>query len=143
MGAVEIDSAELMAVLKKFDDRASKLTPIMESIATDIVAFVEDQFQSGGGGKWKPLSTAYAKRKAKLGKTSTPLTFDGVWSGSHRAEFDATSAGTSSSVPYAVFHVSKEARKVIPYRSPYDLDDDFISEAAQRIAHYVATGEIT
>lgn len=143
MGAVSIDSSEIEALLHKYSERATKLAPQMESIAADIVAFVEDQFASGGDGKWQKLSDRYLKWKLAQGKSATPLTFNGMWSGSHRAEFDNESASTSTNASYAIFHVSKEARHKIPYRSPYDLTDEVVEDASKRVAHFLCTGKVT
>lgn len=143
MGAVSIDSTEVEHLLDKHAKRAKHLAPQMESIAADIVAFVQDQFDTGGNMKWKPLSPKYLAWKMSKGKSAVPLTFDGMWSGSHRAEFDDHSAGTSSNAPYAKYHVSKDARTKIPYRSPYDLDDAIVEDASKRIAKFLATGKVT
>lgn len=112
----------------------------MASVAQDLETAVIDMFDTSGHGTFAPLAPSTLYRKAKAGKSSQPLIFNGTWRNSPSTSNDATSASVTTNVSYAVFHVSDAPRSKIPLRDVYALPDAFFDELDDRLALYLSSG---
>jgi phage gpG-like protein len=96
----------------------------------------DSEGSAGAGGKWRPLSTKYAIRKqrkygqmpilqasGKFYRAMTGSTGDSIF------EESPQEMAIGTSLPYAKYHQSKEARKKLPRRPMLD----FTREQQQRI----------
>ena len=54
--------------MREFESRAGDMTPAFQEIHRQFLATERGIFASQGGGKWSPLTPAYAARKARQGK---------------------------------------------------------------------------
>jgi phage gpG-like protein len=139
-GPVDVDVDEVVAALVK--PKNVDLTPFFASLSQDMVAAVSDNFDSSGGSggtPWQGLAPSTLKRKAKAGKSSKPLIYNGIWQGSPTVLYDSTSAEVGTNVTQAVFHVSSAPRKKIPLRNPYDVGPDFYEDATERLVLFIST----
>lgn len=121
--------------------------PAFRLIAEDFRAHMASVFDSEGGatksGQWPPLSSAYAKWKARhypgrpiLVRTGTlreSLTKAGHPEAIQDLSDDALSIGTS--VPYAIYHQSIRPRKRLPRRAMIDLPESVKARWLQILAH--------
>lgn len=144
---VTLDLDAFDGLAEKIAKRSIDLTPQLEVIGQDVMNAVQDAFKQGS---FVPLAESTLKRKAKAGKSSQPLIYDGTWRRQHHTRVESNSVTVVTDVPYAVYHVSSAPRTKIPLRNPYDLgssgpmgDTGVLKDCADRLAHYVATGEIT
>jgi len=98
------------AALRRFTtlaDSARDRTQPNRQLATQLTGWVLRNFQQGGGMQtpsWAPLKPSTAKRKARLGYSSTPLIRKGHLRQSFRPFYTSDEAGTGSEVPYSQFH---------------------------------------
>lgn len=136
----EFDMGPLVSKLEDLKQRGIDASDQMQLIAVDILDEVAKQFASG---RFEPLKASTLKRKARKGKSSRPLIYDGAWSGGHEPDSGPHHAAVTASVPYAIYHVSKEPRSVIPLRDPYAFDQDFWDDAVLRVGQFIITGDAT
>lgn len=142
MVEVGVNSEELTKLLAQLGARAGNLSAGMAIAGEELVAGVNDQFETSGDGTWPPLAgqdtdppTSTWAARLRAGKTDGPLKFNGGFAGSVHREYDGTSAGAYASVEYAVYHCSDAPRTIIPYRNPFDeerLAANGVLERAQR-----------
>lgn len=136
----EFDMGPLVSKLEDIKERGIDASEQMQVIAVDMLDEVANQFAHG---KFQQLAKSTLKRKARLGKGSRPLIFDGGWSGGHEPDSGPHHAGVTSDAPYRVFHVSKQPRSKIPLRDPYAFDQAFWDDAVLRLGEFIVTGEAT
>lgn len=134
---VTLDNAELVRVPSQFVDRAQDLSEPMAVIAEMMVTAVHDKFEASGPG-WQDL--AESTKKQRRGSEYQILVDTGVLSGSIAQESGSDYAEASTSVEYAVYHVSAEPRTKIPLRDFFDLDESVYDDAVDVIVEYVAGG---
>jgi phage gpG-like protein len=132
---VTLDTRELREVLSGFPERASDLSEAMSIIAESMVTAVHDKFDSGGPG-WQDL--AESTKRQRRGSEYQILVDTGILSGSIAQTSGKDFAQASTSVEYAVYHVSAEPRTKIPLRDFFDLDESVYDDAVDAIVDYVA-----
>lgn len=132
---VTLDDRELVQVLSQFVDRAQDLSEPMAIIAESMVTAVHDKFDSGGPG-WPDL--AESTKRQRRGSEYQILVDTGILSGSIAQTSGVDFAEASTSVEYAVYHVSAEPRTKIPLRDFFDLDESVYDDAVDVIVDYVA-----
>jgi len=98
---ITIDSAKLMAALKRLAAAGRDLTPAMRKAAGIMVDAVEENFEQEGRPKWKSLAASTLRQRAKEGSTGKILQRSGNLARSITRHFDATSAVVGSNLPYA------------------------------------------
>ncbi len=142
-----IETQGLEQIAKILVSRTTDLRPQLEVIGEDLINAVQDAFKSGN---FQALAPSTVKFKLSKGKTAAPLIFNGTWRRQHRSKVGDDFVEVVTDVPYAVFHVSDKPRTKIPLRNPYDLSpsgalgsQDVLEDAASRLAHFIATGEVT
>lgn len=132
-------SPELSEFLHAMGARGENAAPVMAVVANNLVAAVDDEFETEGHGKWPPFADS---TKRARGANAKLLQKTGQWVGSHEPNFNSLEASATTGVEYAVFHVSDAPRERLPLRNPYDLPDEVWEEQAALIAQYVATGRV-
>ena len=131
---------EAIAELREIQANAKDATPIMQEIAAGAASEMQKNYQGGRtsqGGAMKPLSKAYAARKAKRfpGKPilrATDKMFQSIaWNaGSNFAEAGPTDEK-------ARYHASPEPRVVMPLRDPFYVLPSSEEAAAKAFVDYV------
>lgn len=129
---------EAIAELREMAARAEDATSILQEIAAGAASEMSQHFQSqrsSQGGTFKPLSKAYAARKAKRypGKPILRATDQMSQSIAWDAGKDFAEAGPTDEK--ARYHASPEPRAVMPLRDPFFVEDT--GEAAEAFADYV------
>jgi phage gpG-like protein len=133
---IGFDMADLARIVVKIGDR--DLTPAMKIVAEQLVAGVNDEFQTAGHGSWEPLAeSTIAKRR---GSVAQILMDTGRFAASVQASHGADFAEASTDVFYAVFHVGDGPRTKIPRRDPFVLSDDVQFDAIETILNYLVEG---
>jgi phage gpG-like protein len=126
-----VDLAELERVVGDLSEAASDLSDVMAVVASDMLAAVDENFETGGKGKWPPLApSTIAKRR---GSSAQILVDTAVMRGATTPTSGANFAEVGNNTSYAPFHVSKAARQKIPLRDFLELDDEFLEGAADEI----------
>lgn len=134
---VTLSTADLIRVLSEFPERAQDLSEPMAIIAEMMVTAVHDKFEAGGPG-WPDL--AESTKQQRRGSEYQILVDTGILSGSIEGESGPDYAEASTSVEYAVYHVSAEPRTKIPLRDFFDLGEEVEDDAVDIILEYVAGG---
>lgn len=103
---ITIDSARLMAALKRLAAAGRDLTPAMRKAAGVMADSVEENFeQEGRPDKWKSLAASTIKQRTKQGTwPGKILQRRGNLARSITRHFDATSAVVGSNLAYARIH---------------------------------------
>lgn len=135
---VTVDTTELEKSVKDIGDL--DFEPFMATVATDLETAVADMFATSGHGMFAPLAPSTLRRKAALGKSSQALIFNGTWRNSPTTWWDALSAGVTTNVPYAVYHVSDAPRSKIPKRDVYELPESVYDDINERLGDFIASG---
>lgn len=118
---VSVDAGELSALLDRRQRRFGDLSAPLAVVADMLVAGVSDKFDQQGPG-WPPLApSTLAKRR---GSVAQILSDTGRLAASIHGEAGPDFAEASTSVGYAVYHVSSAPRTKIPLRDFFDLGDD-------------------
>ena len=65
---IHIDDSDIRDGLRRLKERSSNLRPVMTQIAGDMADAVEQNFESEGRPKWKPLHPSTIKQRQKKGK---------------------------------------------------------------------------
>lgn len=116
----------------RVQEHISDLRPVWDEVQTAFYRIENEQFKSegarGGGGKWKRLSTTYAKRKAKLypgmpilqatGRMYEALTSETADSAVVKTK-DEFGIGTTLEYP----HYHQKGTSKMPKRAPVDFGD--------------------
>lgn len=133
MSGVEVnaDAGELVARLRELREKGRDLSGTMAIVAESLVAAVNDQFETAGGGSWAPLAARTLKKRR--GSSAQILKDTGRFAASIRGDSGADFAEATTDVSYAVYHVSDAPRKVIPLRNPFDVPDEILDEATETI----------
>jgi phage gpG-like protein len=132
---VTLDTRELREVLSQFADRATDLSEPMAIIAESMVTAVHDKFEQSGPG-WADL--AESTKRQRRGSEYQILVDTGVLQGSIAQSSGKDFAEASTSVEYAVYHVSAEPRTKIPLRDFFDLPETVYDDAVDVIIEYIA-----
>jgi phage gpG-like protein len=122
-----IDFAELRKVSDAFKARGGNLQSVTEVIAQDLVAAVEERFQTESGhqqGPWKKLSASTIRRmRSRRRRSSVKILQDtGRLAGSITPYHDGLIAEAFTNVKYAKYHTSSAPRSKIPLRDFFDID---------------------
>jgi phage gpG-like protein len=126
--SVSVDTSELQRVLEYLRENVEDLPGIMPSVAESMVSAVLSEFETEGRGKWAPLKPETIARRRGGGGGAKILQDTGLFAGSITPDFGPDYAEAYTNVPYAVFHTSDAPRKIIPYRNPFDIDEDALLE---------------
>ena len=131
---------EAIAELREMAAHAEDATPIMQEIAAGAASEMSRNFQtqrSSQGGAFKPLSKAYAARKAKRypGKPILRATDQLMQSITWNAGADFAEAGPTDEK--GRYHASPEPRSKMPLRDPFFVDPESEEAAAEAFADYV------
>jgi phage gpG-like protein len=132
---VSVDARELQALLKKKAAAVADLSPTMAVIAEQLVAAVNDEFETAGHGKWPPL--AESTLRGRRGSAAQILVDTGRFAASIRADSGPNFAEAATDVSYAVYHVSDAPRSVIPLRNPFDVPDAVLDAAMQTVVEAI------
>lgn len=132
--------AEAIAELHEMAARAEDASPIMQEIGAGAASEMSKNYQeqrTSQGGKFKPLSKAYAARKAKRypGKPILRATDQLMQSIAWDAGKDFAEAGPTDEK--ARFHASPEPRSVMPLRDPFYVLPSSEEAAAKAFADFV------
>lgn len=135
-----LDATALGKILKKLGAKPADLTPTMAVVAEQLVAAVNDEFETGGHGKWPPHAKSTIRRRRVGSGQGAPLLLKdtGALAGSIHEEHGADFALATTDKFYAVFHVSDAPRSIIPLRNFFDVPDDVFQEAAITILAAIA-----
>ena len=126
---VTIDGSKLVKLLQRFEKKGGDLTPAMQVIAEQLVSAVNDEFETGGHGKWmdkasgskfEPSWPCYLKASGRLASSIEPTA-------------GASFSEASTDVSYAVYHVSSAPRKKIPLRDFFDVPDSVFDDACDTL----------
>lgn len=144
---IRIDSAKLIAALRRLIRSGHDLTPAMRGAAGIMRSAVEENFEGGGRPKWKSLAKATIRQREKRGDTPIrPLIISGDLSGSITPHHDAHSAIAGTNHPLAAIHnfggkAGRGHKVEIPAR-PFltltkDDEDDIVESFAQFLSQAV------
>lgn len=134
MASIDVDDAQLRAALQLLQAKGDDLTPSMQVIADMLVAGVQDQFDSQGGGAWPGFADSTLRRRSG----GVLLQDTGRFAGSIRAKYGADFAEATTDVSYAVHHVYGAPKANLPRRDPFDIDEDVFEDAADYILEQVS-----
>lgn len=132
------DVSELEAYLGELAERGTNLTPIMAVIADDLVAAVNDRYESEGDGEWPPHAESTLRKRRGGGRGAKLLQDTGILAGSTAADYGADFAEAFSGVDYLKYHL--EGGPIIPKRNPFELRDEVYDEASQTLINYIVEG---
>jgi phage gpG-like protein len=164
----DIDFTSLMSAVGAFQRNMSDATRALPVIAESLVSHVQDVFEKegavGGNPRWPDITDETKlrrrggkKKKAKVhgplrrgekrqkrvvpsGKF-TILQDTGVLAASITPAVGGSWVEAYTGVRYAVYHVSKEPRRVIPLRDFFAIDEkSFYADAAETILAVVTKG---
>jgi phage gpG-like protein len=128
--SLEVDGErQVDRALSRFGDAIRDPRGYFELAADILREITEEQFASEGGGRWAPLSPAYAAWKMTQVGARPILTFSGRMrrslterGGENIREVTNDEMKWGSRVPYAVFHQRGTAR--MPARPIFDLSEE-------------------
>jgi phage virion morphogenesis protein len=134
---IRIDSAKLVAALRRLIASGRDLTPAMRRAAGIMHDAVEENFEEEGRPKWKSLAASTLRQRAKEGSTGKILQRRGNLARSITRHADAESATVGTNLVYAAIHQlggqAGRGRKVkIPARPYLELtrdDEDTIEKS--------------
>ncbi len=134
---IRIDSAKLVAALRRLIASGRDLTPAMRRAAGIMHDAVEENFEQEGRPKWKSLAASTLRQRAKEGSTGKILQRRGNLARSITRHADADSAMVGTNLVYAAIHQlggqAGRGRKVkIPARPYLELtrdDEDAIEKS--------------
>lgn len=122
---VVFDASQLTKIFDELLERgehvAENVLPIIGEI---LVSAVQQQFETEGGGKWEPLADSTLESRRLRGRGAKILQDSGIFAGSIMPSVTADHAEAYTNVPYAIFHTSDEPRTLIPYRNPFEIDEE-------------------
>jgi len=133
MFTAQVDAKRLTKLLKKFEKAGGDLSPMTRVIAEQLVADVNDEFDSEGRGRWPKLAASTLAKRRKGGAGAKILQDTGRFAASVSPYSGVDYAQAATDVEYAVYHVSEAARSVIPLRNPFDVPDAAIERAAETL----------
>jgi phage gpG-like protein len=125
---VSVDVRELRAVLDELAKNAENLPELMPAVAETLVGAVHEQFDTEGQGKWPPLAASTLAGRRGGGVGAKILQDTGLFAGSVTPFYGPDFAEAFTNVPYAIFHTSDAPRTKIPYRNPFDIDEEAVLE---------------
>jgi phage gpG-like protein len=132
-----LDVTALGKILKRLGAKPADLTDVMAVVSEQLVSAVNDEFESGGRGRWPPHAKSTIKKRR--GDAPHQLLVDtGALAGSIRGESGPDFALATTDKFYAVFHVSDAPRTIIPLRNFFDVPDDVYEDAAITILAAIA-----
>jgi len=148
--SAEIDFSSLMRAVNDLGKKMADASRTMPILAEALVSSVQDVFEQegavGGNPRWPDLKSKRprdASRKVKKrgkgarkrGRRGPKILQDtGIMAGSITPASNDTIVQAYTGVGYAVYHVSKAPRKVIPLRDFFAIDEaEFYKEAADVI----------
>lgn len=140
----EIDFSALMGAVSEFrrnmSDASRALPVIAESLHSHVIDVFDKEGAVPGHSKWPPLSPATLKRRRasanpKILQDTTHLI------GSITPYASGTFVEAYTNVPYAIYHVSKAPRRVIPLRDFFAIDEkSFYADAADTLLAIITKG---
>lgn len=122
---VHLDAAGLTALIARYEHRAGDLSEPMSVVAEMLTAAVSDKFDQGGPG-WQPLAESTLLKRR--GSTAQILVDTGRLAASIQGDHGPDFAEASTSVSYAVYHVSSAPRSRIPLRDFFDVSEDVFED---------------
>lgn len=146
---------ELSRELLRFVDRVDDMKPAFDAIHKRFIALEVEQFQTEGSagpsGAWAPLSQGTIDAKVRAGLPANILQATGRLRDSLTkidgadAVFrqDKDSAFFGSTVPYGVFHQSRQPRHVLPRRPPVDIPEISKKEWLKVLQGYIVKGHLS
>jgi phage gpG-like protein len=134
---VRVDFSELLGVADDLTRNTRDVPRLMNVIAEALVSEVQENFMregaTGGRPKWPDLadSTKRKRRKGPGRRRGAPATEGnfkilqdrGILAGSIYPDTGDVYAEAYTNVPYAVFHISPEPRRIIPLRDFFAIDE--------------------
>jgi phage gpG-like protein len=134
---IQLDMSSLEDVLVQLERRGKSVTnDILPAVAEMLVGAVLDEWQSEGHGKWPPFwwqRDGLPKPGGRRWQGDPKLLQDtGVAIGSAHGETGLGWVGpyaeAGTNIPYMVYHASDAPRTKIPYRNPFDIDEEPITD---------------
>lgn len=138
-GAV-VDTSELDRELSAIERRVTDYSEITPVLAEVLVSWVNDRWSSGGFGQWAPLAPSTLYKRRKHGKGAQILQDTGRAIASVQADSGATWAQAATDVSYMVYHVSDGARRVIPLRDPFDVEEAAWPDLSDALGTWLTEG---
>ena len=117
MAAVVADATELEGVLIRMEANVRNLDRILPVVADILVSAVGDVYDAEGP-NWEPFAASTVRRRGSMGSAKL-LQDTGVMAGSTIGESGSNYAQARSTIPYAKYHVTGNAR--LPVRNPFEL----------------------
>lgn len=164
---VTVDADGAIQLMEDMGENSVDLSPVLAVIASDLLTFTDDRFQTGTdptGQQWKPLSEATKKRRRKgprAGRSDTVLVDTSVLRNSITAVPGVSAILIGTNSVYAGAHqfgnpanrffgktpAPIPARPYLPFSSATEVFDSGPSAELwehfdNMIAHYIETGEI-
>jgi len=144
--SIKVDDKIIRRVFAGLEQRGQNLEPLLDHIGASLVTSTQDRFEAErgpDGKKWKPWSTAYAKRRRARDGKAKILTLDDYLSGSitHNASSDQVEVG--SNMVYARIHqeggqAGRNLAATIPARPFLGIDSDDEREIEASVQDYLA-----
>lgn len=114
---VTANAEELVGAVLNLQTRARNLDRVLPVIADMLVSAVDDVYQAEGPG-WDPFAPATVRARGEMGAAKL-LQDTGLMATSTIGETGANWAKAKTTIPYAKYHVTGNAR--LPKRNPFDL----------------------
>lgn len=124
-----MDVRELIEAFKDLGEAASKPgSDVMQLAAEDLIDGVQENFATGGHGKWQGLAESTLKRR---GAGAQILVDTGRLRASIHADVGPSHVEVSTDTVYGMYHVTGTSR--LPRRDFLDVDEASLEAAADTI----------
>lgn len=143
---------EMERTLLRWDERIRNPRRVWTAIHKEFLALEEHQFESQGelSGGWKPLadSTVRAKERAGLDPRIMFATERLYKSLTHQGSEDMVYEATAdqllmgSTVPYGVYHQSRQPRQRLPRRPVVVLPDQTKVAWVKKLQRWIVSGQL-
>lgn len=145
---IVVNDAQLSQGLKALQDRMVNLRPFFADIGEILLNSTRQRFASEtspDGAKWTRLSPAYAKWKARKGRSKTILQLNGYLFGSLSYQAGDDKVEVGSNRIYAGIHqfgsqVSSRSKANIPARPFLGFSESDASAVRTRLEEYLIQG---
>lgn len=143
---ITVESQALTDLLQRLAQRTGDLSPLMGSIANDMLDEVEENFEQQGRPKWKPLAESTIERREKLGYwPGKILQMRGELAAAVQTFSSANEAGVSVAKTYAAIHqfggqAGRGKKTTIPARPFLGLSEEALKGISRRIEEWLSGG---
>jgi phage virion morphogenesis protein len=133
---VEFNDAELQAIFRQLQDRATNMRPLFAEIGAELLRTTRERFDAErdpDGKPWNPISAAWRREKERKGKSTKILQYNRDLRDSFTMDISQNELTIGTNIIYARVHQlggGKSKLKARAFLGFSEADKDFIREAA-------------